>query len=258
MVSDEDKVPVKRSSGKVEELSAEELEQINYERKVRDQESTGRLVTPKQVNIFAVILCLVVLVYAIPRMFFSEREETSTYIPLSERHEKPEYAASYELAQPLSSLSIQAESPELTITANTSDENEGSSADALARLKEQERALKQAERQSNVEDRVKQWAEDWSRQNIEAYLSHYSDRFVSDKGMNIEQWREYRSDRLAKPEWIQVLLLDIEVTLLSDSTAIATFTQNYSASNYQEVSTKKLELETSANAWKIVSETSQN
>ena len=59
---DEDTIAVRRSSGDVEELSPEQLEELNYQRKVRDQEATGRLLTPKQINIFAVALCVAVLV----------------------------------------------------------------------------------------------------------------------------------------------------------------------------------------------------
>jgi len=272
--STNDTVSVTRSSGKVEELSAEELEQLNYERKVRDQESTGRLVTPKQVNIFAVALCIAVLFYALPKIFFGGEEEQSTYIPLSERDEDATYddflkssqngnrTTNQDRNQSFGSISGSEQTlnelPEKTSTPPGTEDLVTSvqqpSAEALALMKEQQEVILRSE----VLDNIQQWASAWAAQDVDAYLSHYSEKFISDKGMNLDEWKTYRSSRVRKPDWVQVMLLDIDIEILSDSRVNAQFTQNYSASNYQDVSSKALSLEASDSGWKILAEVSLN
>ncbi|MEQ9566222.1 MAG: hypothetical protein RLN85_10490, partial [Pseudomonadales bacterium] len=67
------------------ELSREELDRLNYERKLRDQQSAGRRITPRHINIVAVVFCVIGLLYAIPRMLLISQDEASDYVPLSER-----------------------------------------------------------------------------------------------------------------------------------------------------------------------------
>ena len=110
------------------------------------------------------------------------------------------------------------------------------SAEILALMKQQQKVALRSE----ITDSTQQWASHWSEQDIDAYLSHYSDKFVSDTGMNIDEWSAHRAEPLAKPTWVQVMLLDIQLDIVSDSLVRAEFTQNYSASNYQDVSSKTL------------------
>lgn len=268
--STEDTVSVRRSSGKVEELSPEELEQINYERKVRDQESTGHLVTPKQVNMFAVALCIAVLFYALPKIFFGNEQEQSTYIPLSEREEDESYEefvrANRNRNQPIGTGSGNEQTlgqfptqTEISQPGTSQAENnlaqttpQPLSAETIALMKKQKEVVLRSE----VMDDIQQWAADWAAQDVEAYLSHYSEKFVSDQGMNLDEWKAYRASRVTRPDWVQVMLLDIEIEILSDSRVNAQFTQNYSASNYQEVSSKALSLEATNEGWKITAEAS--
>lgn len=260
--STDNTIAVRRSSGKVEELSAEELEQLNYERKVRDQESTGRLITPKQVNIFAVALCIAVLFYALPKIFFGDNEEPSTYIPLSERDEDAAYddfvtanrITRSVTEQVMSQLPEQPQQGTSSNAQNVATPIQQSSAEVLALMKEQQEVILRSE----VLDDIQQWATDWSAQDVEAYLSHYSEKFISDKGMGLDEWKAYRSSRVAKPDWVQVMLLDVDIEILSDSRVNAQFTQNYSASNYQDLSSKILSLENTDDGWKILAEVSLN
>lgn len=293
----EDKIPVRRSSGKTEEMSADELEELNYQRKVRDQESTGHLITPKQINIFAAALCIIVMVYAIPRMFFFDNKQESNYIPIEQRQTTTSYTDIYKAelqAIGLQTLNNQEATSDTDIeppanskplatnlkpTPNTGTplepgagqiEKSGTVQPAIADVTSDKTSgdtiqqkeiieIAQAEgSQSSVIASVKQWASDWSAQDVEAYLSHYSNKFVSEKGLDIGAWRAYRSTRVEKPDWVNVKLLDTNVDMLSDSLIQVTFTQDYSASNYKELSVKRLSLELTDNGWKIISETNLN
>lgn len=239
MNTEEQKIEVKRSNGRVQQLNADELEDLNYQRKVRDQSSTGHLVTSRQINMFAVVVCVIVIfAYAVPRLIWHDNSEQSSYIPLSERIDQP------------SPRNVPA-----TISTQNYDQSSTAiavdSADEELELKVQAMQLEQSFAITNI---IQQWAADWSAQDVSGYLSHYSRKFNSDTGMNIEQWSDYRASRILKPTWVQVLLVDIEVDVISDAIATVRFRQNYSASNFQEVSIKELGLETDTGIWKIISE----
>ena len=80
------KTEARLPEGDISKLSREEIDRLNYERKLHDQEAAGRKnITPWHINIFAVALCAVGLLYAIPRMLWLNEDEASDYIPLSDR-----------------------------------------------------------------------------------------------------------------------------------------------------------------------------
>ena len=289
-MSEEEKVSVRRSDGEVEELTPDELEQLNYERKIRDQESAGKRITAKQINIAAVIICAIGLVYALPRLMWSSGQQQSGYVPLDERDainsldvlpplpREPnaflegtpstdfttssnpvsdptpeiEYEEIVELEPVVSSVQENPETNEApidTASTNTADvileetvESEPSEEDIISA------AILAAE----------QWASDWAAQDVDAYLSHYAQSFVSTSGQNLQEWRNYRRDRVARPEWIEIKLNNMDATLTSTNTARVSFDQIYSASNYADQSRKELSLILEQGSWKINRETTLN
>lgn len=97
------------------------------------------------------------------------------------------------------------------------------------------------------------WAEAWSAKDADGYLSHYSQNFVSEAGLNIEQWRIQGAQRLAKPEWIQVAISNIEIEALAHGTRVEFF-QEYSASSYADNEIKVITFEQVEGSWKILAE----
>ena len=81
-------------------------------------------------------------------------------------------------------------------TGASSDQTDDTpSAEILALMKQQQEVALRSE----VIDSIQQWASDWSEQDVDAYLSHHSDKFVSDTGMNIDEWSAHRAEPVAKP-----------------------------------------------------------
>ncbi|MCP4992456.1 MAG: TolC family outer membrane protein [Gammaproteobacteria bacterium] len=101
---------------------------------------------------------------------------------------------------------------------------------------------------------LKAWENAWSDQDIDAYLSRYSEAFVPDNGVSREQWVKQRTRIINRPEWIKIELEQIDLTV-QDTHATARFVQDYAASNYDDTVTKVLILALENGIWKIVGET---
>jgi len=255
MSSQKDKINVQRSDGEIEHLTPEELEQLNYERKIRDQHNAGKRVTPKQINIAAVIICLLGMLYALPKMIWQSPKGESSYIPLSERTEisssdNPTFADTDTL--PETSIALSEEASELEIVERASTE-EVSLTEPLSLTTDEDINIPL---EDVVSSAIESWAVSWSSQNVAAYISHYANSFVSERGLNIEQWEGDRSRRILDPSWIDVSLLRMEINVVSPTMATARFEQIYSASNYSDQSRKELRLILEEGQWKIERELS--
>jgi hypothetical protein len=105
----------------------------------------------------------------------------------------------------------------------------------------------------DVEEAVHAWADAWSEQDVEQYFASYADTFKP-VGMSKSAWQTQRKQRIGKPKEIAVSLSDLNVTLVDESHASASFTQNYRADNYRDETRKTLQLEKIDDVWLIVSE----
>ncbi|MCB1887501.1 MAG: ankyrin repeat domain-containing protein [Rhodocyclaceae bacterium] len=106
---------------------------------------------------------------------------------------------------------------------------------------------------SQVRKTLAQWAEDWSSGDPEAYLTHYSRRFVPADGNTLDGWKAQRRTRVGKPGSIRVTLTDIDVSVDGDK-AIARFVQDYQSDSYKVVNTKQLTFGRESRRWRIVDE----
>jgi outer membrane protein assembly factor BamE len=106
---------------------------------------------------------------------------------------------------------------------------------------------------ADVTSAVQAWADAWSAQDVEQYLTSYADNFKP-SGLSKTIWLEQRKTRISKPKSIVVTLSDLKIKLNDDSHGSATFTQNYRADSYQDKTRKTLQLEKIYEAWLIVSE----
>ncbi|VAX05902.1 Uncharacterized protein Tbd_1903 [hydrothermal vent metagenome] len=100
------------------------------------------------------------------------------------------------------------------------------------------------------------WAKAWSDKDSDAYLSFYHTKFKPNKRMSLSSWEKQRRQRIAKPSFIEVEIINPVVTLLGDNKAKIVFLQAYNSDTYEDESQKMLQLEKSGDSWKITREVS--
>lgn len=101
---------------------------------------------------------------------------------------------------------------------------------------------------------VLSWAQSWSAQEVDGYLSHYSPHFVSDEGASGELWHQQRRSRLTAPGTLSVQLEELEVQLDGPARASARFLQDYRSDNFDDQVWKELHLVQENGRWLILSE----
>jgi tetratricopeptide (TPR) repeat protein len=105
---------------------------------------------------------------------------------------------------------------------------------------------------------VTNWADAWSRQDVNAYLSHYAAEFVPADGKRRQHWVRLRRKRVAAPQFIRVEISTPKVEFSSDSRATVTFKQSYRSETYEDYVTKRLDLLRKDQTWKILGERTVN
>lgn len=101
------------------------------------------------------------------------------------------------------------------------------------------------------------WAAAWSSGDPEAYLAHYSRKFLPADGNTVERWREQRRSRVGKPEAITVALGEVSIAI-DGNRAEARFVQDYRSDTYKVVNRKLLVFAREGRGWKIVEERQEN
>lgn len=104
---------------------------------------------------------------------------------------------------------------------------------------------------------VHAWAEAWSAQDVERYLSFYGHHFRPADGRSRRHWERLRRKRVGGPDFIQVDLEALDVDVLGPDRARVSFTQRYRSDSYHDVVRKTLWLAKAETGWKIVREDSQ-
>jgi tetratricopeptide (TPR) repeat protein len=119
-------------------------------------------------------------------------------------------------------------------------------------------AQMQAESQSRARDAVKsalaEWAEAWSSQDVRSYLNAYSDNYEPRGGTSLSGWVRGRRQSLSSPARIKVEISDLQVSLLGDDRAQASFNQHYKSNTYEDRERKRLTLVREDGGWRIVRE----
>ena len=105
---------------------------------------------------------------------------------------------------------------------------------------------------------VNNWADAWSRQDVNAYLGHYAEAFVPADGKSRQDWVTLRRKRVAGPQFIRVEISAPKVALSSDSRATVIFKQSYRSGTYEDYVTKRLDLLRKGQSWKILGERTVN
>ncbi len=104
---------------------------------------------------------------------------------------------------------------------------------------------------AEIVDAVVAWAEAWSMQRVDTYLSSYAESYQPPGGMSFAQWSALRRDRISGPLRIEVAITDLEVQLLGAERARARFQQSYASDRYRDSTRKILDLVFERGQWRI-------
>ncbi|MDI3323143.1 tetratricopeptide repeat protein [Pontibacterium granulatum] len=126
--------------------------------------------------------------------------------------------------------------------------------EALAEIQEETIAETPSTPEELVSEHLKGWAEAWSAQDVDGYLRAYVAGYKPNDATSHKQWAEQRRSRLTRPSFIKVELSEIDITMLSDNRAEATFRQSYQSDRYRDVARKRINLMRRSSGWKIVQE----
>lgn len=102
---------------------------------------------------------------------------------------------------------------------------------------------------------IAQWAQAWSRKDIEAYFRAYAKSFAVPGGRSLRQWEQERRARIAGKSWITVKIDALNIAV-DGNRARATFLQNYHSDQLVDATNKTLELVKIGPLWLIQRERS--
>jgi ketosteroid isomerase-like protein len=102
---------------------------------------------------------------------------------------------------------------------------------------------------------VDQWAQAWSRRDLDAYFATYTPSFAV-QGMTRQAWMDLRRGQITKPKSIQIGVANLKLTAQGD-TAWAEFDQTRTSDGAVFKSRKTLELVRQGGRWLIARETNQ-
>ena len=102
---------------------------------------------------------------------------------------------------------------------------------------------------------LRQWASDWSRKDVDAYLKHYATDFLPANGATRAAWASDRQQKITRAENPVIQIQDIEIHRLADDRMITRFHQDYRAAHYADRMQKQLEWVKHDGVWRIVAET---
>jgi tetratricopeptide (TPR) repeat protein len=101
---------------------------------------------------------------------------------------------------------------------------------------------------------LRSWADAWSRQDVDAYLSHYAPSFVPADGRSKQSWTILRRKRISAPRFIDLRIARPEVNRTGEDRASVSFRQSYRSDGYADQVVKRLDMVRLGGEWRIVSE----
>ncbi len=113
------------------------------------------------------------------------------------------------------------------------------------------RALSQ--RIQQVRQAVLDWADAWTRKDLDRYLAAYAADYRDGKPSH-DAWVAWRRQRILRPGRIRVSISDIRIRRHDDHQARVDFVQSYRSPNYRDRVVKRLDLTRIGGDWKIVRE----
>ncbi|HQF55100.1 MAG TPA: hypothetical protein PK208_08290 [Fibrobacteria bacterium] len=101
---------------------------------------------------------------------------------------------------------------------------------------------------------LQNWAKAWSDQDVDGYLSCYSDRFTPAGKLDREAWVAQRRERISAPNSIKVEIVGPKVRMLKDRHAEVVYRQIYQTEDVRLTSRKRLEFAWERGVWRIFAE----
>lgn len=108
----------------------------------------------------------------------------------------------------------------------------------------------------NASQTLVNWSAAWSAQDVQGYLSFYSDEFTPSSGLSRKNWVEQRYDRIENKESIEVFIDNVEIEQADSMSMKVIFDQFYRSESYSDQSKKIVELKQEGDRWRILSEQS--
>ena len=115
-------------------------------------------------------------------------------------------------------------------------------------------AESESQARAAVEQALETWAQAWSDQNVQRYLNAYSDNYRPRGDASLTDWAQSRRQAVTGPAWIRVDISDMQVSLLGDDRAQASFNQHYESNTYEDRERKRVTLVREDGGWRIVRE----
>lgn len=101
---------------------------------------------------------------------------------------------------------------------------------------------------------LENWQKTWEMQNVDAYLSNYSNNFIPADDISMDEWQKKRNKSLTRPKYISIDIKDPIVEMLADTQLLITFKQSYESDTYQDTVIKTLTMAKEEEGWKIMQE----
>ncbi len=106
---------------------------------------------------------------------------------------------------------------------------------------------------AGVRGALSDWASAWSAQDVDGYLSAYSQKYRP-AGASRAAWAAVRRERLTSPDFIKVSISQLEITRVRDDIIRASFSQSYRSDRFSDTVRKEVEMVWESGAWKILRE----
>jgi len=110
-----------------------------------------------------------------------------------------------------------------------------------------------SQRFQQVRQAVLDWADAWTRKDLDAYVSAYAPDYRDGKPSH-DAWVAWRRQRILRPGDIRVTISDIRIRRHDDHRARVDFVQAYRSPNYRDRVVKRLDMTRIDGDWKIVRE----
>ncbi|MBM2829369.1 MAG: hypothetical protein HW411_159 [Gammaproteobacteria bacterium] len=101
---------------------------------------------------------------------------------------------------------------------------------------------------------VNNWADAWSRQDVNTYLSYYADEFTPAGNLSRAAWVEQRQSRLRNPKFIKVSVIKPVILMHGNEHAQVNFLQSYKSDTLDDTINKTLLMQKLNNQWLIIQE----
>ena len=102
---------------------------------------------------------------------------------------------------------------------------------------------------------TEEWRQAWSNQDVNSYLSFYSNsEFIPKNGVSFETWKQGRYGSVQGPKFIKVKTDNLQVTPISKDMIRVSFYQRYYSDRFKDDIDKVLLWKKAGGQWKIVQE----